>query len=153
MRILLCIALWTAASCTVAPSSRPAPVDPQRAYTRTLASDSAAAAACGALRTQATSGEDTVYLASEVDTPAADPTTRGVFPTLPPHDAAVIAVAVVHRDGRAESGGVQIVRATDALTGEAVRRFLAHAPFTPARRGGRVVSQCLVVPFTYRVGQ
>ena len=137
----------------VPPTPGPAPVDAQAAYTRHMAADSAAVAACAVLRTEATSTSDPVFVTAEVDSAAGDPSTRGRFPTLPPRDADVLAVVVVRRDGRARSRDVHLVRATNRETGEAVVRFLRQAPFTAAQRNGQVVSQCLVVPYTMRVGQ
>lgn len=147
------VCLGVGIACAPPQAARSSAVDPQREYTRALASDSEALATCEVMRAEATKPADPVYLAGEVDRPAADPSTRGVFPTLPPEDADVIAVAIVRPDGHARPADVRIVRATSVEAGAAVKRFLGRAPFTPAQQGGVAVSQCMVVPMTYRVGR
>lgn len=153
MRRLVIVCLGIAIACAPPQSRRPSSLDPQREYTRALASDSGAIAACEVMRAEATTTADPVYLAGEVDRAAADPSTRGVFPMLPPEDADVIAVAIVRQDGHARPADVRILRATSAAAGAAVKRFLDRAPFTPAQRDGVAVSQCIVVPITSRVSR
>lgn len=64
-------------------------------------------------------------------------------------EGSVLMQFVVSARGRVEMKTVRVVRSSDPLFLEAVRRFLSGAQFQPAELGGRQVRQLVQQPFDF----
>lgn len=96
-----------------------------------------------------------VFRWDEVDEPAQVDSTAAVAPAYPDSLAAfsisgsVIATVVIDTTGLPVTGSIGIITTSSPAFGEAVRHALSESRFLPARKGGRLVRQVLVVPYTF----
>lgn len=98
-----------------------------------------------------------VYRADEVDEPAHVDSAQLVKPAYPDSlhafgiEGSVLATFVVDTTGAPVQGTIEVLSATSPAFATAVRIAIAGSRFTPARKGGRLVRQALVVPYRFTV--
>ena len=100
-----------------------------------------------------------LYTADQVDSPAVADTANPVSPVYPDSlfrtgvSGRVVVEFVVDTLGMPNMDTFGVVAATDALFGEAVRRAVADARFSPAVRQGVRVRQLVQLPVTFSISQ
>jgi protein TonB len=100
---------------------------------------------------------DHVYSETQVDKPALS--VPGATPRYPEVlraagvEGRVEVSFVVDTTGRAESGSLRIISATNELFGAAVRTALPAMRFLPAESGGRKVKQLVQQPFVFTIAR